>query len=441
MNTETKDFWRKAEPIVENGAVVTGGMWEHQRAWWESPAFIKALVTGYGGGKTLISGKRAIALALHNAPSPHLYISPSHRIAKKTIIITLRELLRGKEDLLGTKNFSWKYNKSDAEFTIWHNNRVGTIWVASGDDPEALKGPNIGSANIDEPFIQSRDVFDRVLARVRDPSAKRREIGLTGTPEDLNWGYDICEGEEKDNFDLELFQASTEANLALPTNYAERMRRGFTDKASDAYVDGKFVSLSTGLVYYGFGDDNIVDYEDPYPGIEVGIGMDFNVNPMALCAFWRSGNHIHYFEELELENSDTQFACQLVRDQFGDRVTNFYPDASGQGRHTSSPGGKSDFHYIREAGFLINAHSSNPARKDRYNAINGKFRPGDGSEPTLTVSPNCKKLVSYLKRYSYDNMAKTDGIKMSHLLDAFGYPVAYLFPVKEKLSIIQLSGV
>lgn len=440
--SKDQHFWRKEDPVIDESTkeVLRGGMWAPQREWWESTSFIKALITGYGGGKTLIASKRGIALALHNAPSPHLMVSPSHRIAKKTVIITLRELLEGKQELLGRRHFSWRYNKSDGEFTIFHNGRVGYIWIASGDTPESLKGPNIGSANIDEPFIQDRSVFDQVIARVRDPRAKVREIGLTGTPEDLNWGYDICEGEEKDKFDIDVVQASSEENQALPETYVEGMRRAFTEQAAQSYVEGKFVSLSTGLVYYAFSDDNIVDLDFPYPTIEVGIGMDFNVDPMALVAFWRHGDHIHVFEELELDNSDTEYACQLVREKFKDRCNDVWPDASGQARHTSSPAGQSDFTIIRRYGFNIHALSTNPSRKDRYNAVNGKFSPGDGSDPTLTVAPRCTKLISYLKRYSYANMGKPLGKSMSHLLDAFGYPVANLFPVRTPVVVRSLHG-
>nr|MCK4930054.1 hypothetical protein [Nanoarchaeota archaeon] len=62
-------FWRQEDPELDaDGLVVKGGMWQHQRDWWNSPKFIRALVMGYGGGKTLISGKRAISMARTNAP-------------------------------------------------------------------------------------------------------------------------------------------------------------------------------------------------------------------------------------------------------------------------------------------------------------------------------------------------------------------------------------
>ena len=53
----TKAFWRKEEPVVEENKetnipeVLVGGMFPHQLKWWNSTAFIKVLVSGYGAGK------------------------------------------------------------------------------------------------------------------------------------------------------------------------------------------------------------------------------------------------------------------------------------------------------------------------------------------------------------------------------------------------------
>ena len=72
QSEEIPDFWRRDDPLLDETGknVVTGGMFSHQRDWWALPNFIKALVGGYGSGKTLIGSKRIIALALVNAPCP-----------------------------------------------------------------------------------------------------------------------------------------------------------------------------------------------------------------------------------------------------------------------------------------------------------------------------------------------------------------------------------
>lgn len=430
-------LWRKEDPVLsDKGAVIAGGMWQHQRQWWDSPMFIKALVAGYGSGKTMIAGKRAISLALHNAPSPHLSVSPSYKIARRTIVPMIQSLLRGKQTI--EKGLKYRFNKSDFEFTIEYGTKVGTIWVTSGDDPESLKGPNVGSANIDEPFMQDRDVFTQVQARVRDPQALVREIGLTGTPEELNWGYEICEGEDKEKYEIEVFHASTFANKALPPEYAQRLLKSLTPAAAQAYLEGRFVSLVDGLVYYAFTDANVQDLPTPAEA-ELGAGMDFNVDPMAAVVFWKIGNHMHIFEEIELPNADTQYMCSELTQRHGARLRTIYPDATGRARKTASPAGKTDFHYIREAGFEISCDSVNPPRKDRYNAVNGKLGPKTGPI-TLTISPKCKKLIGYCKQYAHKKMNEEYQKAMSHLLDAAGYPVARLFPVKPRSGLIPVIG-
>jgi len=432
-------FWCKEAPLIVDGKVKRGGMFDHQRTWWESKGFIKVLVGGYGSGKTLIGCKRLISLALQNAPCLVASVSPTYPIARTTIISTISELLHGKKTWFG-RGFWWRYNKSTHEFIIKYKGREARIVCLSGDKPVSLRGPNLAAAYIDEPFIQDKDVFDQMIARVRHPGATISEIGMTGTPEELNWGYDICMEEGESELEVDLVQASSRLNLALPPGYVQRMEQAYTAEAIEAYVDGKFVNLSAGSVYYAFQPGlNVANMEMPKDAT-MGLGMDFNVDPMASIAFWRAENHVHFVKEFELPNSDTQYMCDAVRDEYGGKLKEVFPDASGKSRHSSSPGGKSDFWYIRQAGYTIRAHHANPHIKDRYNAVNGKLRPGKGA-PTCTIAPSCKKLIKYLQTYTHKGKNKENQKAMSHLLDAMGYPLAYLFPiVREQVIAYQLRG-
>lgn len=443
-------FWRKETPLLDpaSNKIVVGGMWPHQQRWWDLPNFIKILVGGYGAGKTFLACKRAISLALQNAPCPVAIVSPTFPIARQTVVTTLQALLQGKQTIYGHQLW-WRYNRSTHEFKIRYKGRQALIIVYSGEDPLALRGPNLAAALIDEPFIQDVEVFNQMVARVRHPDATSLEIGCFGTPESLNWGYDLCLGELKDKHDVAYIQASTRQNLALPVDYVGRLEGAFANKAADAYIEGSFVNLGSGLVYYAFdsldkANGNVRDIVIP-DDAELGCGMDFNVNPMCATIFWRQGPRIHFFDEIELPNADTEYLCSVLHEKYvGERKRTkqvlhyIYPDATGSARKTSAPGGKSDFWYIKDAGFEIRAPHENPKRKDRYNAVNGKLKPRAG-EATCTVSPKCKKLIKYLLTYSHELMNKQAA--MSHLLDAFGYPVSYLYPVtKEMLTIGKLVG-
>jgi len=127
-------------------------------------------------------------------------------------------------------------------------------------------------------------------------------------------------------------------------------------------------------------------------------------------------------------------------------MAEIYPDATGSNRSTKAPGAKSDFDYLRKAGFHVNVKltanglPTNPERRDRYNAVNGKLQPRDG-QVTLTIEPSCKKLIKYLSVYAHEIMNKTEQVAMSHLLDAFSYAVAYRFPTtRQELVLRKVMG-
>jgi hypothetical protein len=434
------EFWTKKQPRRDrDGLVVRGGMWEHQKQWWELDTFIKALVGGFGCGKTLVLGKRMISLALQNAPCPVATVSPSFPIARHTIIPTIQELLSGKESKFG-RAFWWRYNRSTHEFKIRYHGREASIICYSGDNPLSLRGPNLAAVGIDEPFLQDEDVFHQMIARVRHPLAKHLEMCLTGTPEQLNWGYDLCQGELRDRHDVGLVHASTRKNLALDPDYVGRLEASFAEKAADAYIEGRFVNLGSGLVYYPFSPmDNVCSRPMPR-GARLGCGMDFNVDPMAAIVFWVKGNHIHFFHETEQRNCGSEEMADYLTEEFGNQLVDIYPDPSGRYRHTNDIG-KSDFYNLEKSGYTVYAHSDHPRVRDRENAVNGKLRSRDG-RVTATIDPSCKKLIKYLSLYSHELKQKPKQVAMSHLIDAMGYPVEYLFPVdKESIIVTRFTGV
>lgn len=434
-------FWRKEEPVFRDKLVVTGGMFPHQREFYDGEPFIRMLVMGYGGGKSFALVKRMIALTMENAPVPCAIFCPSYPQAKITTIPTIKKLLEGKRRLL-RRAFTYSFTQQPPMcFKIRYRGREGLLYVLSSDKPESLKGANLAAVGFDEPFIQPFDAFEQAVARTREPTARRREIILAGTPEQLNWGYDLAEGELFERYKPQVITGSMLLNTALPEDVSARMIAGYDEKVRDAYVHGKFVNLTSGRVYYRFSrDDHVVTRSRP-SGSKLGIGMDFNVDPMACTAFWYKGNDVHIIAEYEFPNSDTAYACQILREKYGAELEDIFPDASGRGRSTSAPGGVSDFKIIRDHGFTVNATSANPARRDRYNAVNGKFAPAGDQPISLTIDPKCKKLIGYLEKYTHENRNKAAGERMSHLLDAATYPIAYLFPVgRGPITAVKFHG-
>lgn len=382
-------------------------MLKHQRQWWELPNFIKLLVGGYGSGKTYIGALRSIYLSYLNHPFPGMYVSPTHSLAQKTIIITLKEILERSE-------MDYSFNQMKGEFNI--HNFDGKIWLGSGDNPDSLRGPNLAWAGIDEPFIQKREVFDQMLARVRHPEAEQREIFLTGTPEELNWGYQLT---NSDKLDLGMIQASTLDNIHLPDEYKQTLLNAYTAEQVDAYVHGKFVNLTQGRVYKEF-DRTIHVQHRQLDGWEIAGAMDFNVDQMSCLIFCVNKNELHVFDEFRLKNSGTFDMAEKVKAKYpGIKI---YPDATGSARKTSSA--LSDHDILRQHGFRVITPASNPAVKDRVNAVNKLLK-----DKKFTLE-NCPHLVMDLERNVWRNgdIDKRDP-EQTHASDAIGYAISYLFPI------------
>lgn len=425
-------MWRKENPVIApDGSVVKGGMFHHQRQWWDSPRYMRALVGGYGSGKTMISAKRAIAVAIHNAPSPYLYVSPSYKLAKRTIIIHIKNLLDG-------RGIKYKYNRSEFEFTIWHKGRVATIWIGSGDEPDALKGPNIGAANIDEPFIQKREVFEQIMARVRDPIARHREITFTGTPEDLNWGYDICEGDEKDNFDLEVIHASTADNKTLPEQYIDSLLSGYDDETCQAYVDGKFVTRSRNAIYKNYSDDNHTDAVF-VPGTLIWT-HDFNFLPMSSGILQRKGDDVFCVDEIVLDHADAKDVATEFVERYKDHKKCpiiIYGDASG--RVGEKHGKVSEYitleTTLKGAGFAnvrLMVPRANPAIRDGQNSLRGKICNAKGKRSFFVNPEKCPTVDKGLKtvRPKKGSAFQEDETNSAqHITTALRYYTAVEFPV------------
>ena len=119
-----------------------------------------------------------------------------------------------------------------------------------------------------------------------------------------------------------------------------------------------------------------------------------------------------------------------------------YGDAAGAARSTA---GRSDYEIIRQffrtqPDFRVTYHvkSSNPAVRDRVNAMNGMLRNNQG-ERRLWVNPGCKQLIRDLERVSWkadshDNLLpqldKTNP-GLTHVSDALGYLIESEFGLRQ----------
>jgi|TARA_R100000093_G_scaffold45354_1_gene23523 phage terminase large subunit len=387
-----------------------------QLKWWELPNFYKLMVGGYGSGKTHIGALRAIYLSQMNSEIPGMYVCPSYPMADKTIVATLREIMN-------RSGLDYTYNETKHRFDI--HNWSGTFWIGSGEKPDSLKGATLAWAGIDEPFIQKKAVLQQMTARVRHPKASHREIFLTGTPEELNWGYSLA---TESSVDIGSVVASTLDNPHLPQEYKDNLLASYSPEEIQAYVHGKFVNLTAGRVCKDFDrEKHVVHRTDLQTLIESDafISADYNVDFMSgLCGVDLSG-HVHFFDEFRLSNSNTFELSDAVRAKYPN-IRNCYPDATGKARKTSST--KSDHQIMRDAGFVIHCKASNPPVKERVNAWNRLMRDG-----RITIDPKCKHLIADCELMTWKagdlNKTSSDPAR-THAFDAASYFVQMKHPIR-----------
>ena len=294
-----------------------------------------------------------------------------------------------------------------------------TIWIASGDEPESLKGPNLATAGIDEPFIMNEEILNVVLSRLRHPDAKHRELFLTGTPEQLNWGYELAQNIDG-RYDLGTVVARTADNAFLPAQFVKMLERAFDENQRAAFMDGKFVNLTAGRVYKYFERSMIA--EGPMSAM-LRAGIDFNVDNMTAEIFSITPDGVVWFlDEIQFDNSTTYELADRLQERYPGITV--FPDPAGRARKSSSD--VTDFTILRDKGFTVEARPVHPPVRSRVNAVNKLMREG-----RLRISSRCPRLVKDFELVSWKNgeIDKSNDA-LTHASDAAGYAIEKLFPVR-----------
>lgn len=182
--------------------------------------------------------------------------------------------------------------------------------------------------------------------------------------------------------------------------------------------------------------DNVLEFIKTTYRNSIYIGIDFNVEHMAAVATVYENGILYVFKEYH-DFLDTPELITNIQYDFPNNKVICFPDASGVKRG-SVDAGTSDIALLRKAGFTIRARSRNPFIKDRVAAVNNAFN----KKKLFVDCDRCPELTEALEQqvYAKNGMPdKTTGL--DHIMDAIGYMIAYLMPVRElkpqKLSVAQ----
>jgi PBSX family phage terminase large subunit len=198
-----------------------------QLNFWKATQRFRAFVGGVGSGKT-----RAGVVEVLRQPSNSrgTVVAPTYRMLQDATIHTFLEVTEEAGVLQD-------YKKSD-QMAYLHN---GTeILFRSCDDPDKLRGPNLGWFWLDEAAMMPQMVWDLMIGRLRLLPG----LGwVTTTPRGMNWLYKLFVKEGREDYNL--VQCSSKTNTFLPDYFIKALEDKYTGYWLKQELEGAFVESTT----------------------------------------------------------------------------------------------------------------------------------------------------------------------------------------------------
>jgi hypothetical protein len=169
--------------------------------------------------------------------------------------------------------------------------------------------------------------------------------------------------------------------------------------------------------------------------------MDFNVlNMTAVVNVIRDGEPRSVAELVKVR--DTPTMAQRLKERFqskGHQVI-VYPDASGQNT-SSKNASESDLSILRAAGLTVQAPSTNPAVRDRVNAVNALILNDTGRRRWKINTDLCPTLTEAMEQQAYDASGEPDKTSgHDHPNDAVGYFLVQRWPIAQRMTSARTTG-
>lgn len=126
------------------------------------------------------------------------------------------------------------FNRSEMHVTLTDGKHV---LFRSADDPDRLRGPNLGWAYLDEAALMDADVWPIMIGRLRLAPAR---AWATSTPRGFNWLYEVF---TKGGPDYAIVRSSTRENTFLPAGFVRTLEHAYDSEWTAQEIEGEFVDL------------------------------------------------------------------------------------------------------------------------------------------------------------------------------------------------------
>lgn len=404
------------------------GLTRPQRKIFLDESRFRVVVAGRRFGKTVLGVTEALYEAQRGTKRLIWYIAPTYRMAKELVWEELKEAIP--PHMIAYKN--------EGELSITLRGYKSKIVLKGADNPDSLRGKGLDYAIFDEAADIGEDTWFKVIyPALTDKQGKALFIG---TPKGYNWFYDLyMMAMRKRNWKAFAYTTAQGGNVTLEE--LEYAKEHLNAKHYAQEFEASFETLSN-TVYSAFNRNKNVDSGVEDLGLEIYVGMDFNVDPMSAVIGSKVVNQFHVFDEIEIPNGNTEEMCEELKRRYPGRKVIVAPDPSGKSRKTSAPVGQTDFSIIKSYGYQIIAPNKAPMVVDRINEVNAMCENAK-KQRRLFINPKCKKLIKCMDGLTYKEGTsqpdKTTGL--DHMPDGLGYLIHMEFPiVKREMRKMKLQG-
>lgn len=404
------------------------------------PHMYRALVAGYGTGKSEIMANEAIIDASHSSTALISLYEPTYDLVRLIMAPRVCEKL---------EHFGIRYTYNKSENVIYTSNgQFGDFILRTLDNPERIIGYQAYRAHIDEldtlKHEKAEEAWTKIIARTRQvpegltSSTVKNRVSVYTTPEGFRFVYDRWVTNKNELYGM--VQAPTSSNPYLPATYIDSLKSTYPAELIDAYLEGQFVNLNAGTVYRSYDRESNNSIETVKGTETIYVGMDFNIDHMAATVYVKRGIVWHAVDEIS-EAYNTPAVISTLKSRYEENTIICYPDASGG--HGDTRASDSDVAMLSQAGFRIRVkgrtefkQGKNPRVRDRINAMNAALEQGK-------VKINCQacpRTAECLEQQSYDkNGAPDKATGVDHQNDASTYPIAYEMPIRKPIAGIKMG--
>lgn len=385
-----------------------------QTEFLESTDLSVCYVGGLGSGKTFSLALDLLYRSFKYSGAQRAMFALSKQQLTQVLVRQLIALL----EMFGVR-YNWVggqvsilYVYANNKITELHGFTEGNYMRSSGYEFASIHTDELALFKNPEPFRFSKQ---RLRQKGFGPLVMRASTTPVGYDPVV---YDLHYDPETKLDGHSLIRASTRENFHLDDSYIPMLKDQFDDKLQAQQIDGDFLDVTSGTVYYAF-DENCVRELIPQErlmlkNVPYVLACDFNIDPMCWSICKIMNNSIYVLTGLKIKDCNTQMITDRVKIQYG--TCHAVVDRSGGYRKTSAT--RTDIQIMERAGFKVTPSSTTLHRTDGFNCVNNLM----SKKQIIFVKSGTRDIVKELRKLTHDS-------DDDHFSDGLRYLATTYFPI------------